>query len=178
MNKKEINTDIQRKCFKCNEVKELCATNFHRNRNRPLGFEYKCKVCSKLRENRKIKKYENLTIEQKEKHYQLGVKYRFTSKGKAIGLINAYKKEDKRKNREFNLTQEDVFEVFKKPCTYCGYPSTGFDRIDNLIGHIKENCVPSCKECNIARMDNFTYEETFLLGEAIKKIKDERYATF
>jgi len=174
----KINTEEQRKCFKCNQLKELNDTNFHKNKNRPLGFEYKCKLCAKNRKDRRIKRYETFTEEQKNNHYLLGVIYRATPKGRAIGLISAYKKEDKRKNRECTLTQEDVINVYKKECTYCGYPSTGFDRKDNMVGHTKENCVPSCFECNVARMDNFTHEETFLLGETIKKIKDERYASF
>ena len=177
MNINILNTEKLRQCFKCKEVKELSDNNFHKNKNRPLGFEYKCKTCAKQRKDRRVKRYSNLTKEQKDKHYELGVKYRATLKGKAISLINAYKKEDKRKNRECTLTQEDVFNVYQKPCTYCGYPSTGFDRIDNSIGHTKENCVPSCKECNVSRMDNFTHEETFILGKTIKHIKDKRYAT-
>ena len=174
MNRCIENTDTQRKCYKCGEIKILNVSNFHKNKNRPLGFEYKCKICSKNRKDRRIKRYETFTKEQKEKHYQLGVNYRNTQKGKAIGFINEYKKNDKLKNRLCTLTQEDVINVYDKPCTYCGYPSTGFDRIDNSIGHVKENCVPCCTECNVARMNNFTHEETFLLGKAIKNIKDKR----
>lgn len=171
MNKSELNTDLQRKCFKCKEVKSLDEVNFHRSKNRPLGYEYKCKLCAKLRKDRRTKRYSSLTEEQKKKHYQLGVNYRATPKGRAIGLINAYLKEDRRKGRECTLTQEDVFKVYEKECIYCGFPATGFDRIDNLIGHTKENCVPCCKECNVARMNNFTHKENYIIGEAIRKIK-------
>lgn len=178
MSVSHINTTELRKCFKCSEIKTLNSSNFHRNKNRPLGFEYKCKVCAKNRNDRRVKRYGSLSKEQKERHYQLGVNYRGTPKGKAIGLVNAYLKEDKRKGRECTLTQADVLNVYDRECIYCGFPATGFDRKDNSIGHTKDNCVPCCKECNVARMDNFTHEETFILGKTIRKIKLLRNKVF
>jgi hypothetical protein len=43
----------------------LTTENFHKNKNRPLGFEYKCKDCAKKRTDRRIKRYENFTPEIK-----------------------------------------------------------------------------------------------------------------
>lgn len=34
-------------------------------------------------------------------------------------------------------------------------------------------CV-TCKECNVARMNNFTYDEMKIIGLSIKKIKENR----
>jgi hypothetical protein len=163
-----------RKCYKCSKVKPLDSSNFHKSKSRTFGFEYKCKECAKDRKDRRIKRYESFSPEQKEKHYELGIAYRSTDKGRAIGLLAAYRKIDKKKGRECSITQSDILEVFEKDCVYCGFPATGFDRINNISGHVKENCVPCCKECNVARMDNFTHEETFILGETIRQIKLQR----
>jgi hypothetical protein len=85
-----------------------------------------------------------------------------------------YKMIDKKKGYITNITGIDLLTAKNSPCVYCGYTATGFDRIDNKLGHTKENCVICCKECNVARMDNFTHEEMFIIGNAIKHIKDAR----
>jgi len=161
----------QRKCTSCKIEKPITREYFYNDKNRPLGLSYRCIECDRERKDKRTRRYSSLSQEQKDRHYDLGVKYRATPKGKAIGLLNAYKKEDKRKNREFNLIQDDILEVHKKDCIYCGFPATGFDRINNNLGHTKNNCVPCCKECNVARMNNFTHQETFLLGKTIREIK-------
>ncbi len=37
-----------------------------------------------------------------------------------------------------------------------------------------DNCIPCCKECNVARMNNFTHEEMLIIGQAIKAVKENR----
>lgn len=35
-------------------------------------------------------------------------------------------------------------------CSYCGVPEAiGLDRLDNSFGHITDNVVPSCGNCNM-----------------------------
>jgi hypothetical protein len=89
-------------------------------------------------------------------------------------IFSSYRKLDLYKGFEFNLTKEFIKVTISNPCVYCGYPATGLDRMDNSIGHLMENCVPCCKECNIARMNNFTHEEMKIIGLAIKQVKDNR----
>lgn len=168
------NADTQRKCYRCQTVKILNKSNFHANKNRPLGFEYKCKQCDRERCNRHVKPYSEFTDKQKENKSKIGKIYSKTNKGKAIYLIKAYKKIDLKKGHDNDIDQKYLLSIIGTPCTYCGFPSTGVDRMDNKKGHIKSNCVPCCKECNIARMDNFSFEETKLLGKCIRKIKLKR----
>jgi hypothetical protein len=85
-------------------------------------------------------------------------------------VFRRYKKLDRNKYY-FNLTLDWVKENLIKPCIYCGFKSNGFDRKDNSIGHTIDNCVPCCTECNNGRMDNFTHEEFFIIGKAIRQIK-------
>lgn len=170
-----------RKCGLCKEVKELTSDNFHADKSRPHGFMFNCKPCEKIRTRNKYLKnprtgrYASFTDEQKKKKYEIGRIYCQTHKGKAIASLKAYQKFDKDRNFEFDLTQEFLIDIRKNQvCVYCGYPPTGVDRIDNLKGHTVKNCVPCCLECNVARMNNFTHEEMFEIGKAIKTIKDKR----
>jgi hypothetical protein len=170
----------KRICSVCENELELTETNFHKDSSRTCGFMYTCKPCEKKRtrekylRNPRVGRYKNMTDEQKELKLVWARKYRKTNKGKAIAYLKAYQSIDKKKNRICDFDQEYLIDSFSKPCSYCGYPSDGVDRIFNNVGHIKENCLPSCKECNIARMDNFTYEEMLIIGQTIKKVKDAR----
>jgi len=164
---------------KCNTCKELFpATNefFYKSKDRPLGLDYRCKVCDKLRKDPRkwSERYNLMSDAQKEKSKENKRIYNKTKKGRSYSTLKAYQKFDKIKNFDNDLDINFVFSFKDSPCVYCGYPSTGLDRIDNSIGHLKSNCVACCAECNIARNNNFTYTEMFLIGKTIKIIKDER----
>lgn len=171
---------IIRKCSICKIEKELISENYHKDKSRNLGFMYNCKTCEKERhlqkyiKNPRSDRYKDLTIEQKANRLDWAKKYRKTPKGQAISILAAYSKFDSNRGFLFNLDQEYFISEIKKGCFYCSFPATGFDRILNNKGHSKDNVVPCCKECNVARMNNFTHEETIILGEAINKIKSMR----
>lgn len=175
MNTNDSNTCTHRMCYKCKEVKELTPENFHRSKNRQLGFEYKCRECAKVR-TWKPRVRRVLTEAQKQRKKELGRRYSKTLKYKIIQVLHAYERFDKKRNYHFNLTKEDMELALSSACAYCGFPSTGMDRIDNSLGHAKENCVPACMHCNVARMDNFTYEEMLVIGKAIREVKLLRLA--
>lgn len=75
---------------------------------------------------------------------------------------------------EFSLSENDVKNLSKKNCYYCGcspyqvikvrnrfgfdYIYNGIDRVDNSKGYIIKNVVPCCKKCNQAKM-NLTIDE-------------------
>ena len=77
-----------------------------------------------------------------------------------------------RYEREFNIEFDDFVKLISSPCHYCGYvggnsisvPSkvsgewlvenfryNGIDRVNNDLGYINGNCVPSCFICNRAK---------------------------
>lgn len=81
-------------------------------------------------------------------------------------LYDSYKRNAKNKNNIFNLTKEEVFELFKQNCYYCGIiPSkkiikkgsygyfiyNGIDRLDNHKGYTKQNSVSCCSFCNYTK---------------------------
>lgn len=164
-------------CVKCKVSKPITNEFFYRDKNRPEGFMYRCITCDKKRKDNRIysERATRMTEAQKIAKMENSKRYSKTEKGRAIHKINSYLKYDKKKGFECDLTQEFIIDVlFNKSCVYCGYSATGIDRLDNLKGHTMCNSVPCCKECNIARGDNFTHEEMFHIGKTIKLIKDNR----
>lgn len=98
----------------------------------------------------------------------------YTLENKAKGYIERYTRLDKRKALETELSLGFLLKSIKSPCIYCGFSSTGLDRIDNDFGHTEDNCVPCCGDCNIARNQNFSHNEMLELGKTIREIKLKR----
>ena len=91
--------------------------------------------------------------EHKEEISEYQKKYRKTPYGRAYYLITAYKRDDKKNNRDkCTLTPQWVIDnIFSKPCHYCGetdWTKLGCDRIDNSKPHTPDNVVPCCYSCN------------------------------
>jgi len=79
-----------------------------------------------------------------------------------------YKISAKRKGRVWDIRDEEVFTLFKQPCSYCGSPPSrrrhvtgangaftfnGIDRIDSNLGYQQGNVAPCCRTCNVAKQD-------------------------
>ncbi len=87
------------------------------------------------------------------------------------------------KTRYSDISFDDFYELSQQNCYYCGvapnnlqnaplcdkkssltarengdFIYNGLDRMDNTLGHTKENCVPCCKYCNYAKREQ-TQEE-------------------
>lgn len=147
----------QKRCSECGILKPLNKENFAK-----WGYYHPiCRECSGIKKLQKERDRSNkLNKPRVAKH-----------------LVYRYRTTDKLKGLETNLSSSFLEEIYDKSCTYCGFPATGLDRIDNKIGHIESNCLPCCKECNHARNDNFTHEEMKIIGKAIKDVKLARINT-
>jgi hypothetical protein len=90
--------------------------------------------------------------------------------------LEMYERMDLSKGLTFDLDVKWFKEnILGKACIYCGdTKNLGCDRINNNIGHVKDNCVPCCYLCNITRKEDYTFEEMKILGRAIREIKEHR----
>lgn len=117
----------------CGSQKEVRANHLNSGQIKSCG-------CSKLVANSKRKKPDY-----------------FNSKN-AI-MIN-YKRQAKAREIDFLLSREDFFDFLCLNCHYCnslpsntyyGFLYSGIDRVDSKNGYTKDNCVPCCKVCNLAK---------------------------
>lgn len=82
---------------------------------------------------------------------------------------------DRRSKRDNDLTIEFITGAISEPCRYCGdheMSQMSLDRIDNSIGHITTNVVPSCIRCNLIRRD-MPYPAWLLVARAVRAARDE-----
>ena len=99
-------------------------------------------------------------------------------RAKASKMIAQYKLKDRKKGFKSDVDIEFLIDSFSKNCVYCGCNERiGLDRVDNGIGHLKNNCVPSCYRCNVTRGDRFTFDEMIDLAKVIRKIDEQRKNT-
>ena len=67
--------------------------------------------------------------------------------------IKEYRKNARLKNRVIELSDEEFTTLFQSPCFYCGDCSVlnGVDRKDSSLGYTRNNVLPCCKACNVAK---------------------------
>jgi 5-methylcytosine-specific restriction endonuclease McrA len=80
-------------------------------------------------------------------------------------VMNLYRNGAKLRSINFGIDRSDVERMIFSPCRYCGRSGVqamligdgrvmhhiGIDRVDNDLPYTKENCVPCCKDCNLAK---------------------------
>jgi hypothetical protein len=82
-------------------------------------------------------------------------------------IMSVYRHHAKRAGREFSLDESTFRSMTSSDCHYCGVPPSmlqkepygrngsyrynGIDRVDNALGYAIDNCVPSCRDCNLAK---------------------------
>lgn len=166
LNKGYLPDNTIKKCIKCAEEKYISEFSFSRKIKYYSSY---CKPCDVIRKYEAKQTYSKERIEQ---DLQKGRDWHKNNPDKSA--FTKYKAFDFNRGLAFDLTLDYIKDQLVKSCTYCQYPSTGLDRVDNSKGHLQNNCIPCCWECNTARMNNFTYEEMLVIGQAIKLVKDNR----
>ncbi len=89
-------------------------------------------------------------------------------------LCNQYKQGAIQRNLSFDLSKDDIKNITKQNCFYCGIPPTqianpakgnnggyvynGIDRKDNTLGYTLENAVACCVHCNFSKRERTVTE--------------------
>lgn len=103
------------------------------------------------------------------KNYERGCRYIFDKKNSnklslcvyckndIVYILRNIKKGAYVRNIKFELDDNQIINLIKNPCEYCGCDENfnGLDRMDSKKWYTIENVVPCCKYCNIMK---YTYE--------------------
>lgn len=144
-----------RVCRECKIEKQL--SDFRTKYKGKKQKETLCKKCANQKQNAKRKeRLQNDPIyleRRRELARNSSRKRRNNKENYSKILLSDLKNQDKRKNRDNDLDLEFVNELFQRSCSYCGDAEAqkSLDRIDNSLGHIKNNVNISCVRCNLVR---------------------------
>lgn len=101
-------------------------------------------------------------------------------------VIDMYRRNAKNKSVVFDLTNEEMTELFKGNCYYCGiepaktiskpksygtFTYNGIDRLNGCNGYVKSNVVSCCEACNYLKSD-YTKDEFLSI---IKRIANNHF---
>lgn len=88
--------------------------------------------------------------------------------GAITAILLQYKRHARDRGIEFLLTREEVDHIVRQSCYYCGikhgnlkktknlpngFPHNGIDRTNSSMPYVKDNVVPCCGVCNVAKRD-------------------------
>lgn len=90
--------------------------------------------------------------------------------------------------RDADISLDEFMELSQRNCYYCNSPPSnkfqgqcgdvfiysGLDRIDSKLPHLRSNCVPCCKVCNIMKK-NFSIERFINHIKQILKNLGDKY---
>jgi hypothetical protein len=130
-----------------------------------------CKPCNVLRDTRKHRdkrKYSDNLWRKRSEERRNGIlreKY----------IVEDARRSDRKLGRISDLDVAFVKTLISGACVYCGVPPSQaimtLDRIDNSIGHLKNNVVASCMDCNLVR-GNLPYKAWLLLANAMREARN------
>jgi hypothetical protein len=169
-------------CNRCDEELPATPEIFLRDSTRPLGLAYECRRCHSARKagrDRRPERWVNMTTAQKEAKKKMARAYYAAGPGRAISLVNAYRKFDAKRGLENDLTVPwFVANIVGRPCVYCASDTdpAGCERLDNAKGHTMDNVVPACGLCNRIRGDSFSPDEMKVIGRAVAAVRAARAA--
>lgn len=161
-----------RTCKKCGKEKEL--SDFVSSRKCKYGKTHECKSCAT---ERRIgyagskSEYDRQRYERTKKAFE-----KLRKENPELYKLRSYIGNDKKRGLSTTIDIDFCVDKMNKPCVYCGNIDSqcnGLDRIDNSIGHTKENCVTCCNLCNMTRGDRWTHEDFLkFIAPSIKKWRE------
>lgn len=75
------------------------------------------------------------------------------------------------------ITSKRAKFLFSQPCEYCGRTTNrlgGLDRVDSALDYTEDNIVPSCRQCNVAKLD-FSKEEFIEMCHLVSRRHPKAY---
>ncbi len=149
-------------CKVCREVK--APVKFPKRKNPELRRN----TCLRCNDRRRLANPDS-SIHETIKRRRKG--YLSRSKNVPSIIVRSAKFSDKKYGREgFDLDKEFVSILIEGGCFYCGVKDIRMtvDRIDNNIGHSKDNVKPACIRCNNIR-GSMPYEAWMMLVPSVRK---------
>lgn len=174
-------------CTKCGQEKDSCE--FYKKTSSQDGLRSWCKECQSKDNKKREKNYNEqrrlYRLEHKEEYRENKRNYYLENKDKILlenslwrktfnGRLLSYKRNAKKRNIEWLLTDDEFKSFWGKPCSYCGdsIDTIGIDRIENNKSYFLNNCTPCCSICNTMKMNLDTSDFINKISQILKNFKN------
>jgi hypothetical protein len=166
-----------RTCRDCNQIKD--ETEFATQRYKgQFRFRSYCKKCHN-KKNKESLSSERRRETRKRKSARRYEKLNILIENGSIPhlarrILQDCKNSDKRHGRITDLDFAYIQEAIEHPCVYCGEMNyrRSLDRIDNALGHTKENVVTACVRCNLTR-STMPYEAWLIVAKGMREAREK-----
>jgi len=161
-------------CQKCHTDKDL--TEFRSTYTRKDGSKYyrpTCEKCDgKARCSRNVFRNPDRSAYFKARN-ALERKSRRDGFERDRWILVDSKHDDRRHGRANNLDREFIQQQIANGCSYCGETEIliGLDRVDNALGHTKDNVRSACIRCNCLRRD-MPFEAWLVLVPSVREARE------
>lgn len=162
-----------RTCSKCGESKSLDLFLM----DTPKQRHNVCRACRN--DQRRVRRKKNgippRTPSERYRDNEARKKRRRDPARRAFHICQDSRINDRKRGRENDLGVEFVEKLISKGCSYCGVSRENayymtLDRVDNQVGHLRINVVPSCLSCNLTR-GTMPYEAWLLAAKGLREAR-------
>ena len=148
-------------CQTCGEEKALRLFPASLTSNGSIKYRPHCYSCKYKKEVASGRVYD--------KQYRL----EYYVSNKLVFKYKAYRHGDLKRGSQNTISREDAITMMMEPCAYCEVENGhGLDRLDNALGHSKDNVVSCCEKCNFI-LGDLPIEAKKLLASGLKNIRKE-----
>jgi hypothetical protein len=171
--------DGYKKCLNCREKERIKDKKLRTSKiNNAITFNKNnedkkmCKICNGI-ESSKTFDIETVKCSECSEKSKIICKIRNPREQDKAKLYD-YKKSAKKRNLEFEISDDDFLNIVKQPCHYCKYNDSviGVDRKDSNKGYIYNNVLPCCEQCNLMK-NNSTYDNFIAMCKHISTINNK-----
>ena len=165
-NRKELTQVLQTTTHTSQRVCTKCGKDFEMFKTRYGKESIKCTSCNTNQAKQDDKRKDRVRNFKEEKRKNIQ------------GYFTDYVRAASKRGYELNIDFETFSALVVAPCYYCGHhtdeEANGIDRVDNLQGYSKGNCVTACWKCNRIK---YVYHKEFFLEKCRMFIKDRKLDT-
>lgn len=168
-----VEPEDRRVCSRCGDSKALSLFRG----DTPRQKRCTCRYCynARRRELRAERGTPKRTARERKRDNESRKRRRQDPARRAFHICQDSRINDRKRGRANDLEIEFVEGLINQGCSYCGIsrkdaPYMTLDRMDNQLGHLKSNVVPSCLSCNLTR-GTMPYEAWCLAAEGLRKAR-------
>jgi len=147
--------DPTKMCKSCGNIRHFSEMEKFKGANGKMYARGRCLRCAATRKRTWNANNPEKALAAAERYSSRQKLERLSPNNWAKWIVRDSKSSDRKRGLENDLTVEFVQALIVNGCSYCGESNLRMtvDRVDNALGHTRDNVVSACIRCNYTRKD-------------------------